>query len=809
MKDHDRGQDSGAGAKGDESEVRGESRYRTLFGMSGELVFILERSGRILDLNPSASTACGLNRRDLRFRKAWDVLSKASVDLATRMSEDEPFDGTAELQSAGESPIPVEFSARLDSNDTYVVVAQVIESDRDAIESLHTRLMQQALVASLGMFALRASQVEDVFVRAVDALMEGLGVDMAKVLRLTPERDAVGLVHGKGWIEALVGDGLVPIGMDSQAGYTLATSRPVIVDDLLSEERFDGPALLRNHGVVSGVSCIIGSFENPWGVLGAHSQTRRKFSEHDAHFLAGVANVIAQAVASDAADLRASEHELRLELALQAADLVMWQYEPQSGAMLVEGDFASALGLPKGHLGSTFEQFLQSIHGDDRATVVAAMDAHLAGDEPLFIAKFRVPNGNEPIWVQSRGRVVTRMGDGTPFRLLGVHEDVSSQVRSSQRERNLQRQLQHAHKMEAVGRLAGGIAHDFNNILTAITGYVELALNEVHPGSQLAGDLSEIQSASDRARVLTRQLLTFSRKEVTQPRPVEIDQTIESLGRILEKILGEEIELSLDLKSNAAFSVIDPSQFEQVVLNLTSNAKDAMPEGGTFEISSKVVVPAGQSYASIELRFSDDGAGIPETNIPKLFEPFFTTKVGGNGTGLGLSLVFGVIESVGGSVEVESTPGEGTTFVICLPATSEELSAPGSEPIAEFAGRARILLIEDDDRLRGLGERILRDAGYDVVAASSAHQAMSIAESSLPFHLVVTDVVMPETSGPEIVESLRKSQPDLRVLFVSGYNEETTVRKGVRLDEVNYLAKPFTPRGMLRMVKRALEEDQD
>lgn len=664
---------------------------------------------------------------------------------------------------------------------------------------LEVRLRQQELLADLGMLALSPSSTQDVFDSAVDCISKGLDVEFAKVLRLTPERDAVRIVSGAGWIDELVGDGLVPIGLDSQAGYTLITEQPVIVDDLRTESRFDGPALLRNHGIVSGVSCLIGHVDAPWGVLGAHTADRRNFNEHDANFVANVATVIAQTVTSSRAEARATEQERRLELALGAANLQMVQLDLRDGTFILDERDV----LPRGFRSNEPWDFVEQVHPDDRVAVTEAIREYLDGEQERFSATYRLGSSR---WFETRGQVVTWDGD-SPVRFVGIHRDVTERVRQQERERDLEAQLQQAQKMEAVGRLAGGVAHDFNNILTAITGYVELLIEE-EESSEKMQDLDEIRLATRRAQELTQQLLAFSRRDTHRPQPVEFDSRVRGWSQSLSKVLGEGVELRLDLRASGRSITIDPGQLEQLVVHLATNAASAMDGEGRFTIRSRLKLddPDGEPTCDrLVAEFVDNGCGIPQELHDKVLEPFFTTKNGDDGAGLGLALVYRVVERSGAEIDLDSEVGVGTTIRIRWPlsdAFREERE--GDRKTQASVEDVRVLFIEDDRGLRRLGVRIMRQAGYDVVPAANPADAWEAAVEEGPFDLVVSDVVMPGESGPEFVARLRQREDDVRVLYVSGYNESDRLKEQRERDDVLFLPKPFEPNDLLAAMRRLL-----
>ena len=380
----------------------------------------------------------------------------------------------------------------------------------------------------------------------------------------------------------------------------------------------------------------------------------------------------------------------------------------------------------------------------------------------------------------------------------------------------LEQQLQQAQKMEAVGRLAGGVAHDFNNVLSVILTYSDLAMRDLEAGNPLRADLAEIYLAGQRAAELTRQLLAFSRKQILQPRVIDLAAIVGGMSSMLGRLLGEHIELAV-LPANALGRVVaDPGQIEQVVMNLALNARDAMPDGGKLTIET-VNVHLDDSYARaqvgvtagehIMLAISDTGVGMTAALRQRIFEPFFTTKPTGKGTGLGLATVFGIAQQSGGHVSVYSEPGHGSTFKVYLPRTDRTPdTSVAAGPPALRRGTETILLVEDEDQVRAVAATILRRHGYEVVETSNGAEALAAAKKlGTKLDLVLTDVVMPRMSGRKLAEALLLDRPDLKVLFASGYTDDAIVHHGVLEEGVAFVQKPFTPDALLLKVRDVLD----
>jgi signal transduction histidine kinase/ActR/RegA family two-component response regulator/PAS domain-containing protein len=407
-------------------------------------------------------------------------------------------------------------------------------------------------------------------------------------------------------------------------------------------------------------------------------------------------------------------------------------------------------------------------------------------------------------------RLRVNYGAAPPDRVVVHTEDITER-------RQLEDQLRHAQKMEAVGRLAGGVAHDFNNLLSVILSYTEMYLEELKPEDPFRADLEEIHKAAMRAVGLTRQLLAFSRKQILQPRAVDLTRTVGGLATMLQRLLGENIELSLHTTPEARDVWADPGQLEQVIVNLAVNARDAMPTGGKLTIEVAGVDLDDKFSAThfnikpgqyVMLALSDTGVGMDEATRSRIFEPFFTTKAPEKGTGLGLAMVFAIVEQSGGSIWVYSELGRGTTFKIYLP-RAKHASETGEIPVvtsSPLGGNETILLVEDDDAVRALVRTILRRNNYNVLEAQNGGEAFLVSEQFPgPIHLLLTDVIMPRMSGRQIAERLSPLRKDMKVLYMSGYTDDAIVIHGVLESSMAFLQKPITSDALLRKVREVLD----
>jgi PAS domain S-box-containing protein len=501
------------------------------------------------------------------------------------------------------------------------------------------------------------------------------------------------------------------------------------------------------------------------------------------------------------------ESEERYRTLVEGVRDIIFALSPEGTIASLNPAFETITGLRREEwVGQPFERL---VHPEDLPLALELLGRVVRGElRPASQFRVRTAKGDYRVGEFS---ATPQLHESRLVGILGIGRDVTERVQ-------LEQQLRQAQKMEAVGRLAGGIAHDFNNILTAITGYADLLLEDLGATDPRRQDADEIHKAADRAAGLTRQLLAFSRQQVLQPTVLEVNKLVSDLEKMLRRLLGEDVELGTRLAPTTGRVKADPGQLEQVIMNLAVNARDAMPNGGKLTLETGNV-DLDEAYAAdhypgragpfVLLAVSDTGIGMSEETQAHMFEPFFTTKEKGKGTGLGLATVYGIIKQSGGFIWVYSEVGHGTTFKLYLPRVeelAERASQPALAPARAARGTETVLVVEDEAPVRSVARQVLERHGYTVLEAPSAEGALDIvARYSGAIHLLLTDVVMPGLNGRELANRLATLRPDARVIFMSGYTDDAVTRHGVLEPGSAYVQKPFTPDAIARKVREVLD----
>ena len=504
------------------------------------------------------------------------------------------------------------------------------------------------------------------------------------------------------------------------------------------------------------------------------------------------------------------ESEERWQYALEGSGDGVWDREIQTGKVFYSDQWKRMLGFASNEIAHTPEAWKELVHPEDREKVQEKLHQHQSGETPEYLAEYRIRCKDKSYkWVLARGKVTARDAQGNALRIVGTHSDITER-------KMLEEQLRQAQKMEAVGQLAGGVAHDFNNILTTIIGRTYLLQAKLSDREDLLGHVEQVSLAAERATALTQGLLSFSRKQAMDLRRISLNETVRKASDIFSRLVREDIEISIRLSKKDPVVYADESQMVQVLMNLVTNARDAISGTGKISITTEVVsidrqlplaiggpIPPG-NYAVLFV--SDSGCGMGRETQARIFEPFYTTKEVGKGTGLGLSVVYGIIERQDGFINVQSTPGIGTAFSVYLSSLEERSETRYDNDNADLPrGIGTILLAEDENTVRQMLKTILTDNGYRVIeAVDGVDAALKFSEYRHTIDLVLLDVIMPRMNGREAREEILKIRRDVKVLFMSGYSGDILGEKTIQQDDVGFIHKPLNPREIICKLQEVL-----
>ncbi len=518
---------------------------------------------------------------------------------------------------------------------------------------------------------------------------------------------------------------------------------------------------------------------------------------------------------------RIMESHARYKLVVEGASGGIWDWDVSKQQIYFSREWKEMRGYAEHEIGSSENEWIDGIHPDDKPRIMAALEDHFEGRTDVFEEEYRVRHKDDHyFWVFDRGKAFYDDA-GQVIRMAGSELDITERKQAEEEKEKLENQLRQSQKMEAVGRLAGGVAHDFNNMLFVILGHADMILEQVDPDQPIHADLTEIRDACERSVDLTRQLLAFARKQTVAPKVIDLNETVAGMTRMLQRLIGEDIDLAW-MPGEKLWPVrIDPSQIDQILANLCVNARDAIASVGNITIETDNTAFGGTDCADhtgfipgeyVMLAVSDNGRGMAPETLDNLFEPFFTTKESGKGTGLGLATVYGAVKQNDGFINVYSEPGQGTTFKIYLPryqAKAARLPEQGPSQPTEH-GRETILLVEDEPAILRMTTMMLERLGYTVLAAGAPGEAVRLSrEYAGEIHLLLTDVVMPKMNGRDLVNNIMVSYPNLKHLFMSGYTANVIAHHGVLDEGVNFIQKPFSGKMLGAKIREVLGEGKE
>ena len=778
-------------------------------------IVITDRAGTIEWINPAFSEltgytvaeAVGRNPRDLVksdrhdaafYGNLWNTIRSGQVwhgEIINRRK-----DGSVYTEEQTITPL----RDAEEEISHFIGVKQDITGRKRADEQLRQRVQLSALGAAVGLALANAEGLAAALQQCAHALVLHLGAAFARIWTLDEREGVLELQASAGQYTHLDGPhARVPLG-HFKIGRIALNRKPHLTNNVIGDPEISDQEWARREGMVAfaGHPLMVGG--RVVGVMGLFA--RQQLPEAITSALASVADHIALGIerhrSADA--LRTSEERTRF--ALEAAGVGIWDMDFTTGVLRWSEILEAQYGLQPGTFGGTFEAFIERIHPDDRQATIDAMNLHGSGESFSLPHRAIWPDGTVR-WLSGLGRIVPGQ-DRQRARAVGISLDVTER-------RTLEEQYQQAQKMEAIGRLAGGVAHDFNNLLTVILGYCDLLLADIDADDPRRFDIGEIHNAGTRAEGLTRQLLAFSRRQIIEPKLLDLTSIVAGMESMLGRLIGEDVAVVMRLQPVSPVTA-DRGQVEQIIMNLAVNARDAMPNGGTLIIETSDVeldehYPATHfdvlPGAYVVLTVTDTGIGMTPEVQRRLFEPFFTTKDVGKGTGLGLATVHGIVARSGGTIGVYTEVGKGTSFRVYFPMTDARdavVEKPASA-VPPRRGSQTVLVVEDAEGLRELVKRLLERQGYRVLIAGNAEEALRLFAQNASIDVLLTDVVMPGASGPELTKELVELRPGLRVIYMSGYTEDAIVHHGVLNPGITFLHKPFTADTLGRKIREVLE----
>ena len=795
--------------RAEEALQRHTAVLQAVIGSTPDAVFVKDRESRMLMANPATLAVLGMTEEAIR---GTDGLAHIPPELRAEL--------LANDRQVLERGVPGVYEERLPGGLTYLStkspyrdasgdIIGLIGISRDISE--RTRLeTRRTLLLEISRLALESPEAGPALTRSIFERIRGpLGADACFNYRM--EDGALRLETSVGVSEELEASAQRLELHQAFCGTVAATCAPINADATRIEQDPRGEFVRAAGGTAYACHPLFDSQGKVLGTFSVASRGRREFSAEDVEFLQTICHFLALAWERREANAALRRNEAQLRLALAASRAGTWTWEIGSGTAAWSPENYELYGYDPAGL-STYEQWERRIHPDDLSRTLQAVRDAVEGRTAEYRAEFRIVHPERGVrWLIGVGRV-ERAPDGTPLRMSGINLDITER-------RETEARLQQAQRVQSVGRLAGGIAHEVNNLMTVVLGFGNFALDRLETGHPARGEIEQMTRAGERAAAITRQLLAFTRQQVLRPARLDINAVIRELAPMVERLLGAEHRLVLALEERLGTIAVDRGQLEQVVVNLALNSRDAMPRPGTLIIATsaeELADEAAWSHPGTELRrgrylllsVGDNGAGMDEPTRSRVFEPFFTTKPVGQGTGLGLSTVYGIVKQSGGYVWLYSEPGVGTTVKVYLPVfdtPTGETAAPAPPERASRSEGELVIVAEDEPLVRLLARRTLEVHGYRVLEAGDGRAALELLDQSGGVDLVVTDAVMPHLSGRVLGEIVAARWPGLPVLYMSGYPGKEVVDRGLVSPDAPFIAKPFTPEALARRVREVLD----
>ena len=800
----------------------GESEipFSVLAAAAADGVILIDEESTVLFVNPAAGQLFGYEPAQMvgkpftclmPERHRQDFLASLNTYLSTGQRHipwgSAPLKG---LRKSGEE-FPAEVSvAEHTSHGKRFFTGFVRDiTERKRMEKLQERRVRHtALSAEIqAAFASRVhSGLRSILQASAEAIVRHLDAAFSRIWMLNTQENLLELQASAGQYTRLDGEFARMQFGERHVGLVAQQRRLYIANDLVNDPRTAHPAWAKQERLVALAGYPLLVEGRLIGVLAIFA--RQTFGPDTLEALASVADTIAQGAERKQAEEKLRESEERFRQLTENINGVFWISDADlQSTIYVNPAYETIWGRSCESLYASPMSWIEAVHPEDKSRVVEIIADRQLSES--FDMTYRIvrPDGSMR-WIRDRGFPVHDAA-GRVIRMVGAAEDVTER-------RQLEMQLYQAQKMDAVGQLAAGVAHDFNNLLTVISGHSEL-LATISPADERWQDsIAEIRRATELGSTSIRQLLTLSCRQILEPKVLDLNVIVAEAGKMLSRIIGEHVRLTTLLQPHLSPIRADPGQLNQLILNLAVNARDAMPQGGSLTLETHEIglnaddVKAHNDFHPgryVVLTVTDTGWGMAPDVQARIFEPFFTNKAEGMGTGLGLSVVLGIVRQSGGHIEVESKPGVGTEFKIYLPAAQEPADGPAQDALPKSVGGSEtVLLVEDEEPVRNITTLLLESLGYRVLQAENGQDALRLFEACREkFDLLMTDVVMPDLSGREVAEALQALDPNLRILFHSGYTDDTVVRMGILHEKVAFLKKPFTLDVLASKIREVLD----
>lgn len=802
------------------------SLYNSLSRHANDAILVFERDGRIIEVNDRAVDLFGYTRDEMLKLRIPQLKPEESVDDFDRVMKiveerkSVVFE-TANRRKDGHS-FPTEVSSSeimVDEHRIYQSILRDISERKQAEQQIQRLNHLYAVLSRCNAAIARARSEDELFHEVCRIAVESGGFLVSWVGHVDPATLRVVPLARGGPAASYLDEVRIEAGggefSSGPTGTCIREGRPIASGDFDTDPNMTPwREAARKYNLRSAICLPVSRRGTTAYVLGLYSSEPGFFCNEEIDLAEEVGESLSLALARidlerdrESAESDRARAQERLELALDAANEGYWDWDIENRRRFLSPRFCTMLGYQPGELASDYATWREMTHPDDRGKLDNEQESLRSGRIASTTVEFRARHKDgHYLWFLGSAKVVERDDSGRPRRIVGSRVDITHR-------KFLEQQVLQSQKLESVGRLAGSVAHDFNNHLTVINGYASLLQLQAEPGSVISESLGQIHDAGERAAALTRQLLAFSRKEIEHPEALNPNVVIAGLQKMIDRLMGENVTLRMELDPDVGFVMADASHLEQILMNLTINARDAVARSGHVTIrTAKVILQGNEAWPKrsgphVQLTVTDDGSGMTPEVQQHIFEPFFTTKDRTRGTGLGLSTVYGIVERSNGFIEVESEPGQGSSFHVFLPSIPDPEGGiqVKSWSRQELAGSETVLVVEDDENVRSTAVGILKHYGYRVLEAANGSEALALKDRFAgTIDLIISDLMMPGMSGTELVHKLQSICPHLKVMYVSGYAGESIRKDEFLTAGAHFVPKPYTPETLLKVVREVL-----